>query len=447
LLRDYVYTWMNVQIRVVAQLACAAMLAWMSATPATEPFAIAPVIYDRSWPGIGYTAGVTGNPVADLPGRLQRGEVTLSWKAPRGYLDSLLEVLQISPASQVLVFSRTSLQAPYISPATPRAIYFNDHTYVAWVQGSQHMEVLTIDSRRGPIFFTIHNVPGKPLALERESLRCMACHDSAALQPGGIPRVLLLSSPVEAQANPPSRTRPVEVTHAMAIEDRWGGWFVTGSLGAQLHVGNLPLAGIPDPAVRNIHNRSNLAGLQGYIDATPYITDKSDVVALLVLEHQVYVQNLITRVRYEAAAQEGTTQAQRWSALPARQQAALQPSLDQLVMALTFRDERRLLGSVRGGAGFEAHFTARGPADAEGRSLRDFDLRRRIFRHPLSYLLYSAQFDDLPPALRDYIYGSIVGSFGAPSGDAALDAERGAALQILAATKPAFAAWQRLQPQ
>jgi hypothetical protein len=436
---------MKVQRRAISQLACATMLAGMSATPATEPFTIAPVTYDRSWPSIGYAAGVAGNPVADLPGRLQRGEVKLTWEAPRGYLDSLLEALDISPASQVLVFSRTSLQAPYIGSGTPRAIYFNDHTYVAWVQGSQHMEVLTIDGRRGPLFFTIHNAPGKPLALERESLRCMACHDSAALQPGGIPRVLLLSSPVEPQANPPSRTRPVEVTHAMAIEDRWGGWFVTGSLGAQLHVGNLPLAGMPDPAVRNIHNRSNLAGLQDYIDATPYITDKSDVVALLVLEHQAYVQNLITRVHYEAAAQEGTAKAQRWSALPARQQAALQPALDQLVVALTFQDERRLLGRIRGGAGFEGHFTARGPADAQGRTLRDFDLRRRTFRHPLSYLLYSEQFDELPAAIHDYIYERIVAAFGTPSGDETLDAERGAALQILSATKPAFAAWQGLR--
>jgi hypothetical protein len=402
---------------------------------------IAPVTYDNAYPKIGYAARAEGNAIADLLEKLTNGDVSLAYKAPRGYLDALLEALDISPTSQVLVFSRTSLQAPYVSSKTPRAIYFNDHTYVAWVQDSEHLEVLTIDSRRGPVFFAVHNAPGQPLAIEREGLRCMACHDSAGMRLGGVPRVMVLSSPVEGQVNPPLREGAAEVTPAMALEDRWGGWFVTGSLGSQLHVGNLPLAGAPDPTVRNIHNRSNLDGLAGYIDATPYLTDKSDIVALLALEHQAHTQNLLTRTRYEASTIGETAHAHRWSDLQPQQQAALQPSVDRLVSAITFKDERQLLRPIRGGAGFEAHFTARGPADAKGRSLREFDLRRRTYRYPLSYLVYSTQFDDLPAGVKDYIYRQIVAAFHAPSGDEPLDADRKAALEILAATKSDFAAW------
>lgn len=216
---------------------------------------------------------------------------------------------------------------------------------------------------------------------------------------------------------------------------------MTGSLGAQLHVGNLPLAEVAEPALLGIHNRSNLSGLRGYIDTQPYLTDKSDVVALLVLEHQASVQNLITRVLYEASAQPGVSGAQRWAQVDRAAQAALQPALDALVIAMTFQDERRLLGRVAGNAGFEAVHQAGGPRDAQGRSLRDLDLRRRLYRYPLSHLIHSAQFDALPVALRDYLFGQLVTELRQPSGDPVLDADRDAALQILARTNPAFAAW------
>jgi hypothetical protein len=432
----------------VHRLAIAALAAGMTATvlsislPAGEPLTLAaPVTYDRSYPAIAYSAKAGGNDVAALLDKLSKGEIALEYKEPRGYLDALLAALDISPTSQVLVFSKTSLQAPFISSKTPRAIYFNDDTYVAWVQGSEHMEAMAIDSRRGPVFFSVHNMPGKPLAFERESLRCMACHDSARMREGGFPRVLLLSSPVEGFVNPPQRMQPAEVTHSMAIEDRWGGWFVTGSLGSQLHVGNMPLAyGAPDPLVRGINNRSNLDRLSGYMDATPYLTDKSDIVALLTLEHQVTVHNLMARAGYEASRFREVQAKSHWQDLPAQQQGALRPFLDALVTAMTFQDERKLLGRIKGGAGFDTQFAAIGPRDGKGRSLREFELRHRTFRYPLSYLVYSKQFDGLPASVRDYVYRQFAAQFGAPSADADLDAYRRAALEILAETKPEFAA-------
>lgn len=393
--------------------------------------------YDRSFPLVAYSRAADSNAVAAFMNNLQRGAVTLQYAAPRGYLDSLLEALDIPASSQLLVFSRTSLQAPFISSTTPRAIYFNDHTYVAWVQGSEYLEILTIDGDRGPVFFSVRNSPGKPIEFHRETVRCLACHDSASMRQGGVPRVMVLSSSVEAQINPAGRYAPIEVTPATALEDRWGGWFVTGRLGTQLHLGNLPLAGPPDPTVRRIHNRSNLDGLQGYFDTAPYLTDKSDIVAFLVLEHQAHVQNLVTRVRFESAADAGA--ARQWSDLPSARKDALKGHLDHLVRALTFQDERRLLGRIRGGAGFEAAFHQRGPRDAQGRSLREFDLLTRTFRFAVSYTIYSGQFDALPDSAKDYVYRQIATYLNSPSSEVAAT-DMSATMEILIETRPGFAA-------
>ncbi len=40
----------------------------------------------------------------------------------------------------------------------------------------------------------------------------------------------------------------------------------------------------------------------------------------------------------------------------------------------------------------------------EGRSLRDFDLHKRLFRYPLSYMIYSAAFDAMPEQARSRVY-------------------------------------------
>ncbi len=150
---------------------------------------------------------------------------------------------------------------------------------------------------------------------------------TARMREGGFPRVLLLSSPVEGFVNPPQRMQPAEVTHSMPSRIAGVGWFVTGGLGSQLHVGNMPLAyGAPDPLVRGINNRSNLDRLSGYLDATPYLTDKSDIVALLTLEHQVTVHNLMARAGYEASRFREVQAKSRWRDVPLAQQGALRPS-------------------------------------------------------------------------------------------------------------------------
>ena len=59
---------------------------------------------------------------------------------------------------------------------------------------------------------------------------------------------------------------------------------------------------------------------------------------------------------------------------------------------------------VRGNTTFAAEFAKRGPFDKKGRSLRDFDMQTRMFKHPCSYLIYSPAFDALPAEVKDYLY-------------------------------------------
>ena len=76
----------------------------------------------------------------------------------------------------------------------------------------------------------------------------------------------------------------------------------------------------------------------------------------------------------------------------------------EVVDYLLFIDETKLTGQVRGGSGFAARFSAIGPRDRRGRSLREFDLNRRLMKYPCSYLIYSPAFDALPRAIKDPIY-------------------------------------------
>jgi hypothetical protein len=407
-----------------AFVALAASLIPHAPSPAEAAPAPPLAVYDRDHPSIDYSGDAVRNAIAELQSRIASSGVVLDERAGRGYLDALLDALEISPSSQVLVFSKTSLQAAHIDSQHPRALYFNDSTYVGWVQGSDHLEILTIDADRGPVFFSVANAPPQQPQFERQSALCLACHDSERLRGGGVPFVLVRSSSVAGEMNPAGRALPADVTHATAIEDRWGGWYVTGQLGVQLHLGNLPLAVPPDATVARISNRSNLPGLAGYIDAAPYMSDKSDIVALLVLEHQAYVHNMLTRAKY---------------ALSSDARAELAVALEPLVVAMTFQDERRLLGRIHGNAGFEADFAAQGSADQCGRTLRDFELVSRTFKYPLSFLVYSPEFQSLPPLAKRYLYERFVTVLSAASGDATLDRDRAAALQILAETLPEFA--------
>lgn len=143
--------------------------------------------YDQEYPPIAYSGPATHNRVWRLKQQLEAGEVRLEWEAKWGYLRSLLRALDISIDSQVLVFSRTSLQTAHISDKTPRAIYFNDDTYVGWVQGSPLIEFTVIDAHAGVVFFGMENRREVAVQFEREGGRCLTCHDTYSMMGGACP--------------------------------------------------------------------------------------------------------------------------------------------------------------------------------------------------------------------------------------------------------------------
>jgi alpha-D-ribose 1-methylphosphonate 5-triphosphate synthase subunit PhnI len=116
----------------------------------------------------------------------------------------------------------------------------------------------------------------------------------------------------------------------------------------------------------------------------------------------------------------------------------------QLVEALLFKDAATYRNPIAGTSGYDRWFAAQGPCDASGRSLREFDLHTRLFRYPLSYVIYSEAFDALPQDLKTQIYARIreVLTGQAQGTDFAYltAADKSAILQILTATKPEFAA-------
>lgn len=412
--------------------------------------------YDTEYPLIGYAEKPTHNAIARLEERLDRGDVKLEFVPGRGYLDSLLKALGIDRSSQTLVYSKTSLQIDLIKAATPRAIYFDDTTYVAWIPETNIIEITTMDSAVGPVFYTLPNRDPTSTHLDRETSRCLTCHDTFSMMGGGVPRFLFMSSPVTLAGEPLTNEISKETTDATPLRERWGGWYVTGAPSNIPHLGNLQVKGPAQP-VQTL-DALKVAGhtvdkLDAVFDTKPYLTDHSDVVALLVFEHQVYIENLITRASYKArtliARQNEGQPADdlTWDQLPPKARPMVEAMLEPLVKALLFVDATTLPAHIAGNSGFDRWFQSQGPRDARGRSLRELDLTTHVFRYHLSYMIYSIGFDGLPTYAHDYVYQRIAdilsGRDQSPTYSHLSAADRATALQILTQTKPAFAAYTR----
>ena len=150
--------------------------------------------YADAYPGVNYADADLDDRVTRLLAEIEMGKVTLAHDAEgRGYLDSLLAALEIDPSSQVLVFSKTALKTRFVTSQTPRALYFNDDTYVGFIQSSRSLEIATMDPNVGQVFFDFSQNPDDGIEMEREMNRCLRCHDSYSMTGGGVPRFLLSS--------------------------------------------------------------------------------------------------------------------------------------------------------------------------------------------------------------------------------------------------------------
>ena len=349
----------------------------------------------RDHPAIAYSTGPVANVVATLNQRIQTGEVELRFEGRAGYLESVLTALDIPIESQVTVFSKTSRQATEISSKNPRAVYFTDTVAVGWVRDGDELEIAAQDRQQGTVFYAL---PQNPVARPRfeRSDNCLACHLSWDTL--GVPGLQVLSV-APLSSDPTAYATGFVSDHRSPLQERWGGWYVTGSVGSVAHMGNVEVTDVDDPEATRGEVPPALASLEGAFDLDGYPSAHSDVVALMVLEHQAHMTNLITRVGWEARRVEFREAAVEDEGLDRVREAAI-----QLVDYMLFVDEPALPTAVTGSTGFATHFSAREPRDRRGRSLRELDLQTRLFRYPCSYMIYTAAFDALPALAKDAVY-------------------------------------------
>ena len=400
------------------------------------------------------------DPIAVLQRKIDAGEVTLGFDDRNGYLVALLEALDISVATQGLIFSRTSLQTNLITPWTPRALYFNDDVYIGWVQDSPIIEIASIDPDDGGIFYTLAQNPDGELKFAEEGTTCLMCHESRSVT-DGVPGVMVRSVLVDRFGYPIAPLHEGSTTDRTPFEQRFAGWYVTGTHEGGPHSGNAyaPVLSHEVSDVSryleefDVHADGNVVDLAGRFDSEPYLSPHSDIVSLMVLTHQTRVHNLMV-VAHEAAKEAvgGAAMLRQIDSggMPAPDvQSAAQVRIDgaveRMVRAMLFSRESPLPGRVVGTSGFREEFEELGPSDERGRSLRDFDLERRLFKYPMSFLIYSEAFETLPGLVKDPFYRRVVevlegrdvtGEFDHLDAD-----DRAAIHEILMATKPEFRAF------
>ena len=345
----------------------------------------------RDHAAIRYSATDPTDEVATLNRKLADGSVSLKFDPVSGYLRSVLEALKIPVESQALVFSKTSFQAPRIRIDNPRAVYFNDTVSVGWVRGGEVLEVSAVDPKQGVIFYTVDQKDGATPTFSRNDT-CLACHLSWDTL--GVPGLVVQS--VHPLPDEKSYVNGYTTIHGSLLEQRWGGWWVTGNHGGARHMGNIPVMPEEKGKAKLANPRAPLRSVEGMFDLTGYPTPHSDVVAMMVLAHQTQMTNLIIRAGWEARVSEANPSED--AALRTREAAA------DLVDYMLFVYEAPLAGPMQGSSGFAATFSAQGPRDAKGRSLRDLDLRSRMFRYPCSYMIHTEAFDALPAAAKTAVY-------------------------------------------
>ena len=397
---------------------------------------------------IGYRKRDAGDPVALLAKDLANGKRLLAWDEKSGYLKSLLATLGIPRSSQTLVFSRTSFQRERISPEAPRALYFNDDVYIGTVQGGDFLEIASVDPVNGTMFYSLDQkrpVEDRAPAPHRLTDDCLQCHESGMTD--DIPGLLLRSVFTAPTGNPVLSEGTFRTNMQSPLQERWGGWYVTGTHGSVRHMGNAILPeGKPNEALDR-ESGANVASLAKLVDVEPYLESTSDIVALMVLAHQAQVHNLITRASYHTRLalhdnrvfnedlQEPLAQTREST------QRRLDSAVEPLVRAMLMSGEAVLTAPIRGTSAFATEFQKRGPRDRRGRHLRKLDLRRRLFAVPLSYLIYNAAFDALPAEARDLFWRRMCevlsGSDHSPAFAHLSGTDRLVISEILRDTKPA----------
>ena len=320
--------------------------------------------------------------------------------------------------------------------------------YVGFCQHGEVLELSAVDPSLGAVFYTLSQEATETPKPIRQNDNCLLCHGSSNTR--GVPGHLVRSVYVDAGGLPVLSMGTQRVDHSSPIEKRWGGWYVTGTHGNQLHLGNLVITSTRQAEPVDNSAGQNVTELDSRFKTSAYLSPHSDLVALMVLEHQAEAHNLLTRASFQTRealhAEAGLNRdlkeprEHRWDSTTTR----IKHASEALVKYLLFSGEAPITSKLQGTTTFSVEFSQRGPRDSKGRSLREFDLERRLFKYPCSYLIYSRSFDAIPAEARGIVFRrmwEVLSGVDRSREFAHLsDEDRTAILEILRETKPGLPA-------
>jgi len=400
----------------VAVAAACAALSGQSADPRSAGL--------DSHPAIQYATRPATDRVNRLAQALAGGLTRLRPDAQTGYLKSLLAAVDVPLESQILVFSKTGAQRAITNPHNPRALFFDESVAVGYVPGAPLIELAAHDAQQGVIFYTLDQTVDAPVPVRRTT--CLTCHETRGTL--DVPGMIARSHVVGEDGSPLAASGSVEVDHQTPHPDRWGGWFVT-------------LEGAPPPYSQRGHEGNITFSESGstsnevfvnWMNSSPesrgYPSGSSDIVCLMVFDHQMHAINLLTRLNWESRITSN--------------RSAPKALVDELVDYLLFVGEMPPAVPLTPRAGFAAHLASKAPKDHRRRSLAQLDLDKHLFRFRCSFLIYSAAFDglgaDVKAAIYDRMQTILSGRDTNRKYESLSAADRIAVIEILRDTKPDF---------
>lgn len=323
----------------------------------------------------------------------EKGDAKIDTSNDKAFLASLLAALNIPISSQIMVFSASSLQSEIINPRNPRSLYFNEDTYVGWVPGGL-IEIIAADPEFGPMFYVYDRLrPGGPVPNVQRSSKCMNCHAGNATRrlPGLIAESLLVS---RAGSSLETYRRDVQ-GHQIPLEDRFGGWHLTG----EHHIPN---------------HKANVMGVSqaGRLQKTPvepgqfsdlglHLLPTSDILPHLIHEHQIGFENRLVYAIYTLRQLKNDSRGM----LSTDAKAELEERAQEMARYIVFADEAKFPSQgITGDPAYAADFLRDRKATKAGLSLKDFDMKTRIFKHRCSFMIYTDTWKETPRELKERIY-------------------------------------------
>lgn len=346
-----------------------------------------------SHPAIDYRGAPVNDAVTHVMRAVATGTTKLTYESRSGYLTAMLDALNIPVESQILLFSKTGVQNAHTTPEHPRALYFNDRAIVGYIPDAPLLEMASLDARQGVIFQTLAQSDAG-VKFDRPN-RCLSCHISEnSLE---VPGILVRSNFTAIDGRALPQLGSFVIDHRSPFAQRWGGWYVMGTHGPTRHMGNAFVTDMANAESAITEKTLNRTSIDPRVDASAYPAATSDIVALMVFDHQGRAMNLLTRLGWEArvAAAAGGIDVTRGEVAD-----AIQATVDYL----SFAGEAPLSTPIKGVSAFATTFAQSGTRTRDGRSLRDFDLQTRLFKYRCSYMIYSPAFDALPGEVKREVF-------------------------------------------